>query len=439
MLPRWTLVVEGLGKIERAEIRTHPLMLFVGPNNSGKSYLASMLWGLLKLPFDFFQQEDLASEAGRAAVSVVARVGSRARPETGSVLAAEEMETLLALLNDTLRRRPYALAEAVFNASTVPVWRLAIEDFEPAMPAMPMTSAIAVAPESLTPMVASNDLGFFLREMLTGVRAAVASPSYLPGDPVFLPASRTGFMLFYKQVLGNQLVQLFRASRASPEGLKLPSPSAHFLTLLATGLPARPGPFAAEAERLERHALDGTLVMRPIGPSHDFEYQVGPDKTPLSLDLASSLVTELAPLVLVLRHIERLPVLILEEPEAHQHPAVQRIIAQTLVRLVRRGVAVWVTTHSENFCQQINNFIKLGEHPERVRLQKELGYEDEEYLRQEEVAGYQFNLLPNGYSVVTELGKSDQGLTMPTFNDPLRKLAKETLALERLTSDEEAE
>src|SRR5580700_2291352 len=45
--PRWKLLVEGLGKIERAEVDVRPLMLFVGDNNSGKSYLASLLWGLV--------------------------------------------------------------------------------------------------------------------------------------------------------------------------------------------------------------------------------------------------------------------------------------------------------------------------------------------------------------------------------------------------------
>ena len=30
MPPQWTLTVEGLGRIQRAEVRTHPLMLFVG-------------------------------------------------------------------------------------------------------------------------------------------------------------------------------------------------------------------------------------------------------------------------------------------------------------------------------------------------------------------------------------------------------------------------
>ncbi|MCI8790709.1 MAG: ATP-binding protein [Lachnospiraceae bacterium] len=40
----WRLKVSGYGKIESAEIETAPLTLFVGDNNSGKSYLMSLLW-----------------------------------------------------------------------------------------------------------------------------------------------------------------------------------------------------------------------------------------------------------------------------------------------------------------------------------------------------------------------------------------------------------
>jgi hypothetical protein len=47
--PRWRLHVEGLGKIREADVEIHPLMLFVGDNDSGKSYLATLLWGLLAL------------------------------------------------------------------------------------------------------------------------------------------------------------------------------------------------------------------------------------------------------------------------------------------------------------------------------------------------------------------------------------------------------
>ena len=34
----WRLKVSGYGKLESAEIETAPLTLFVGDNNSGKSY-----------------------------------------------------------------------------------------------------------------------------------------------------------------------------------------------------------------------------------------------------------------------------------------------------------------------------------------------------------------------------------------------------------------
>ena len=45
----WRLKVSGYGKIESAEIETAPLTLFVGDNNSGKSYLMSLLWGIRNL------------------------------------------------------------------------------------------------------------------------------------------------------------------------------------------------------------------------------------------------------------------------------------------------------------------------------------------------------------------------------------------------------
>jgi energy-coupling factor transporter ATP-binding protein EcfA2 len=439
MQSRWTLVVEGLGKIERAEVRTHPLMLFVGANNSGKSYLASVLWGLLNLPAEFFQLEDLETEIGRPCVTLTDRLLDCGRRGIDFTLAAEELSQLLALFNDTLRRRPQSLTEYVFNASSVSLQKLAIESFVPGS-TWTVRGAAREIPASFGPAERAALLGRMVRVLLIpsiGLKFQL-DPSYVSGDPVYLPASRTGFMLLYKAVIGSQIRRLFKHASSSIDALDLPSPIIHFLTLLSSLKPEL-GPFAAEADFIERHALDGALVMRPLGPTNEFEYQVGPERTPLTLGLSSSLVSELAPLILVLRHVKQLPALILEEPEAHQHPAVQRIIAQVLVRLVRRGVAIWVTTHSENFCQQINNFIKLGEHPERARWQRKFGYEAEEYLLKDEVGGYQFQLSESGHSVVTELAKSEQGLTMPTFNDPLRKLAEETLALERRTSDEDAE
>ena len=42
----YKLIVENYGKIEKAELEISPLTLFVGDNNSGKSYLLSLIWTL---------------------------------------------------------------------------------------------------------------------------------------------------------------------------------------------------------------------------------------------------------------------------------------------------------------------------------------------------------------------------------------------------------
>ena len=102
---------------------------------------------------------------------------------------------------------------------------------------------------------------------------------------------------------------------------------------------------------------------------------------------ASAMVSELAPLVFLLRGvIGHGDLLIIEEPESHLHPGAQTKIAQTLARLVRAGVRVVITTHSNYLLQQIGNLIREGE------LQK-LGKstsESADYLKKEEVGAWQF-------------------------------------------------
>ena len=72
--------------------------------------------------------------------------------------------------------------------------------------------------------------------------------------------------------------------------------------------------------------------------------------------------SELAPLLLFLRGVVRAgDTLIIEEPEAHLHPGAQTQIAFTLSRLIRAGVRVVVTTHSEWLLQEIGNLIREGE------------------------------------------------------------------------------
>ena len=79
----------------------------------------------------------------------------------------------------------------------------------------------------------------------------------------------------------------------------------------------------------------------------------------IPLGQASSMVSELAPLVCFYVGGDH-DTLIIEEPEAHLHPGAQADMAVILARLVRAGVRVIVTTHSDWLLQEIGNLVLEG-------------------------------------------------------------------------------
>ena len=73
----------------------------------------------------------------------------------------------------------------------------------------------------------------------------------------------------------------------------------------------------------------------------------------------SSMVSELAPVVLYLRHVVRPgETLIIEEPESHLHPAMQVEFTRQLAAVVRAGVRVIITTHSEWVLDELANLVR---------------------------------------------------------------------------------
>ncbi len=99
-----------------------------------------------------------------------------------------------------------------------------------------------------------------------------------------------------------------------------------------------------------------------------FAYRPHEWKNDLALANASSMVLELAPVVLYLRHmIKPGNVLIVEEPESHLHLAMQVELTRQLAALVEAGIRVIVTTHSEWLLEELANIVRRSKLPKSER------------------------------------------------------------------------
>ena len=188
----------------------------------------------------------------------------------------------------------------------------------------------------------------------------------------YLPADRTGVMHSHRVVVGSLINQ---ASRA---GFRRDTPLPQLSGVLADFLEQliELGDQRREIERrrdlardIEERILHGGVRMEksPVGYP-EFFYRPEGWKDDLPLINTSSMVSELAPVVLYLRFVVQPgDVLIIEEPESHLHPAMQVRFIRHLVAAVRAGVRVMITTHSEWVLDELANLVRVSQVPEAHR------------------------------------------------------------------------
>ena len=169
---------------------------------------------------------------------------------------------------------------------------------------------------------------------------------------------------------------------------------------------------------IENAVLGGAVHVETselIGFPH-FTYQPEGWKDRLPLMNASSMVSEIAPVVLYLRHlVQPGNVLIVEEPESHLHPAMQVEFTRQLAALVRAGVRVIVTTHSEWVLQELANTVQRSALPKPHRREVS---GTEVALRPDEVGAWLFKPMRRARGSKVEEVKLDEEIGLyPTDYD----------------------
>ena len=447
---RWTLHVENLGRIKKADVTVAPLNLFVGDNNSGKSYLMSLIYTLLNVRF-YRQKYDLCQDSAeyqwcenwlKSAVHELSPGNSIALPFQKGTLF--QFETLL---NQILSKNLKKIALIAFNTK-VPIAALSVrfpyvEDtvlriysegtrenfcyrFSFVRPAYRIRTI--AGGEEMDQDDYASVLCYILEYFL---QSNFKYRSF--ADVIFLPTSRTGFLLTYPSLVKASFSETLDAEsefeeEPSPK-MHLTRPCSDFLkNIVAISPQNTSNMYQTTTDFIEEKLISGKINVTNLGTLPYFTYQPTASNENLPMQLSSGVVTEVAPLLLMLKYHRLFETLFIEEPEISLHPALQQKMAQVLIRLVNQGTPVFASTHSDTILQHLNNMIKLSNLPEarRKQLMENYQYEDADIISANDVAMYQFDVDEDGRTSTKPLTFSEYGFIVPTFNDTLRSLLQET-------------
>ena len=467
------LEVTDFGPIVEAGIDLRPLTVFVGPSNTGKSWLAILIYALHR-----FFSSDAAftlpsywrfggrgrAEAPPAAVDALREFTTRRESADSAsgflpspvvdwirngvdasgvalgreILRCFGIDEIRALVRKGRRsgarivlRRRVPRASARF--AHVLTLAAGAAEFRAALPGeMPIwIDAVNIHEiERYVRTLEAEEKGserreLFVRRAMNAVGNLVVpylvDPLHLPA--YYLPADRTGVMHAHSVVvsalIGSAPTAGLRPAARTP---MLSGVLADFLEqLIEIDRPWRSRRRRARdlGARIEEAILLGSVnVDRSEAIDYPrFTYRPAGWKDALPLMNASSMVSELAPVVLYLRHmVGPGNVLIIEEPESHLHPAMQVEFTRQLAALVRSGVRVIVTTHSEWLLEELANVVRRSGLPGATRKGGTDG--DQVALRSDQVGAWLFEpkMRPRG-SVVREIHLDDSGLYPSGFDD----------------------
>ena len=247
----------------------------------------------------------------------------------------------------------------------------------------------------------------------------------------FLPAPRTGFLLNYRK-----LIYLSLSSSYDEDGIqteRLSRPCSDFLKILSSISSEHVSiRYSSVIGFLEENMAHGTITVSSDTPQPSIIYRPKETDVELPMYLSSGVITEIAPLILMLMHYS-FEVLFMEEPEISLHPQLQQVMARVLIKLCNSGLPLFITTHSDVILQQINNMIKLKrmKRPEQTQLMKRFAYDRDDLLDEKKVIMYQFNVDNiTGKTSIKELICGPYGFEIPSFNEALEELLTQTKLFE---------
>lgn len=419
--------VREFGKIKSARINISNFTVFIGENNSGKTKLMELIYGVLSWLSKF------CPNIGTKFVDNKFTVGG------------EEIRKLIDSVNQQLKKEKQKIVQEIFNRN-IPVEeiRLEIEEIdcwyeiiyvdesnlaEAYKKGLILDSEMSYAlrVDTLSNFIVgikhSNDdqriLEKWKMEFSKNIPKTLVSQivmgevlenllglgTGLGEELLFLPASRMGLMLLYKDYFGKNYEDKDRVVREK-YNVNISQPMRDFLSFL---LKYSYNELQAEENFELIKFIEDNLINGKLDESSEVTiYKPKDSEVEVPLYLSSSMINELDPIVKMLTSFKETKMLFYDEVETSMHPLKQLELVKLLNRLNNAGIKIIMSTHSETFVTKFNNMLLISYshifNGEKISICKEqIKITEADLLDSEEVNVYQFVNKADGTSEVEEL------------------------------------
>lgn len=462
------LHVKNFGPVSDAKITLKPLTIFVGPNNSGKSYTAMLIHSIIsayssKLWYTLYARKDRVDGYERLLSQLTAK-NKRAETNDPVTLDSEVDDIAQELIKEIESNIPQQI-QRNFNSNLGDIVRINSASFSISMPeprinikyedgqcnfeykdlALNAKIVFQERKRVVKEQIGADDSRTYIMPTNFHYYEAFKLSDYLysyiesklrgriPRQSHYLPAARSGILQGHKAITASVISG---APYAGIEGTQIPPLSgvaADFISSIIA-MPKEVGHFSKYVKDMDYNILDGRITVSNDDKHRLPEIQYEFMNQEIPLHRTSSTVSEMAALVLYLKHIVgKNSLLIVEEPEAHLHPTNQLTLARYIAKLVRAGLNVLITTHSHFILEQVSILLQSSNVDSKTR--KKIGLNEDEYLNDDEVSPYLFRQIDKGNHTAEPIECSSiEGISQDDFVRVQETLYEQTISVEQAVS-----
>lgn len=435
--------INNFGAVKDAKIDlSKKLSIFCGPNNTGKTYIAYLLYGILKekaisedalnnnfitnkLYKELIENHELivpiTLESLKKIQSDIPKILKRNIPKIFG-LAEKESEKIFNSFNVTIENSDKDLERNILKAEyqIVELKGLSIKKLKDSNEIVIKLTSDSI--EKNIPLLIINALcSYVIWQCFV----------YPLKDVTILPVERNSIYTFSKELsLKTHKILDDIRNLTDPNDLskrritRYPQPIRDGLETAEDifNLSKKESKYYAFAEQLESELLHGKIYVNKDG-----EVQFASDKAKskkLPVHLSASIVKTLSSLVFYLKHLAKEnDLIIIDEPELNLHPDNQILITKIFARLLNEGFRLLISTHSDYIIRELNNLIMLSSTKEEVKkIAEEFNYNTSEKINYKDVGAYLFNYKSKTKVSVSELEVLETGFSVETIDNTINNL-----------------